>query len=126
MDCPRCSVEMAELKSDDLVLNRCAQCGGLWGDVADVNRLLLHNNMPALQSLGGRVNPDAAEGQCPDCHVDLLAVEGGDRRSLRYDTCESCGGIFFQVEGEVEGVDAATAFIVDFYKRFRVKGAVAL
>ena len=68
-------------------------------DVADLNRMLLHNNLPGLESLGGRVDPEALTGQCPECQVDLVRVEGGDRQHpLHYDTCESCGGIFLESE----------------------------
>jgi Zn-finger nucleic acid-binding protein len=53
-----------------------------------------------------------------------VAVEGGEKRSLHYDTCESCGGIW--VEGPEEGdvPESATwkdaeSEIVKFYRRFR-------
>jgi Zn-finger nucleic acid-binding protein len=126
MDCPRCSVEMTELVSDDSVIQRCSDCGGVWADVADVNRFLLHANLQALSSLGGRINPDEIAGQCPACHVDLVAVEGGERRAMSYDTCESCGGIWVEgpEEGEIpETLDwkAVQDDLVKFYRRFARK-----
>ena len=48
MDCPRCSVEMSEIPREDGSLQRCAECGGLWVDVTDLNKILLHANLPAL------------------------------------------------------------------------------
>ncbi len=126
MDCPRCSVELTEIAGDDGAIQRCSECGGLWVDVADVNRMLLHANLSALSALGGFVNADEIAGQCPACQVDLVAVEGGERRSLHYDTCESCGGIW--VEGPddddiAESIDwgAAEGEIVAFYRRFAKK-----
>jgi Zn-finger nucleic acid-binding protein len=124
MDCPRCSVEMAEIAGEDSTIQRCPDCGGLWIDVADLNRLLLHANLPALSAVGGYVNPDEIAGMCPACNVDLVAVEGGQKRSLHYDTCESCGGVWTEgpEEGDIpESVDWKTAEkqIVAFYKRFR-------
>ncbi len=120
MDCPSCNVEMSELEGDDTTLRKCAECGGLWIDVADLNRILLHNGLPGLDSLGGKVNVDALTGQCPDCQVDLVTIEGGDRsHPMNYDTCESCGGIF--LESEFKDIsDAKTAFaeIVAFFKKF--------
>ena len=93
MDCPRCSVELNEISQGDSTLQRCCECGGLWVDVADLNKMLLHANLPSLPAIGGYVNPDEIAGMCPACHVDLVAVEGGEKRMLHYDTCESCGGI---------------------------------
>lgn len=125
MDCPRCSVEVAEISSEDGVLQRCAECGGLWIDVADLNKMLLHANLPALSALGGFVDADEIAGMCPACQVDLVVVEGGEKRSLHYDTCESCGGIWIEgLEEEIpEAIDwtGATDQIVGFFRRFGKK-----
>jgi Zn-finger nucleic acid-binding protein len=123
MDCPRCSVEMTEIAGDDGAMKRCSDCGGLWADSTDVNRFLLHANLPAIQAIGGYVNPEEMAGQCPTCQVDLVSVEGGQKRMLHYDTCESCGAIWLEgpEEGEVpESIDwkAAEKEIVAFYRRF--------
>jgi Zn-finger nucleic acid-binding protein len=120
MDCPGCGVEMTNLDGDGTSVAKCATCGGLWIDVADLNRVLLHHNLPGLESIGGRVQPDALTGQCPECHVDLVTVEGGMRQDpLQYDTCESCGGIFLESEFK-DATEIKTAFeeIVDFFRRF--------
>lgn len=126
MDCPRCSVEMQEITHEDSTLQRCAECGGIWVvDVADLNKMLLHANLPALTTIGGFINADEISGMCPACNVDLVVVEGGEKRSLAYDTCESCGGLW--IDGEVDAPAAeldwkgANREIVDFFKRFAKK-----
>ncbi len=125
MDCPRCSVEMSEITRDDGTLQRCADCGGLWVDVTDLNKVLLHGNLPALSALAGYVNVDEITGMCPACNVDMVVVEGGERRSVSYDTCESCGGIW--VDGEEDEPAAALDWkgaekqIVQFFKKFGKK-----
>ena len=125
MDCPQCSVEMVETTGDDNTLQRCGECGGVWVDSTDLNRILLHNNLPALTALGGRINADEIAGMCPACNVDLVVIEGGERHSLHYDTCESCGGIW--IENESDGVPEAMdykqiqATLVSFYQRFHRK-----
>jgi Zn-finger nucleic acid-binding protein len=126
MDCPRCSVELSEIATEDSAVQRCPDCGGMWIDAADLNRVLLHANLPALSAVGGFVNPDEIAGQCPACHVDLMAIEGGEKRLLHYDTCESCGGIWLEGPDEdeiAESIDwkAASREIVDFYRTFRKK-----
>jgi Zn-finger nucleic acid-binding protein len=126
MDCPRCSVEMTEISGKDDVAHRCSTCGGIWIDNTDLNRVLLHHNLPALTALGGRVNVEEMAGMCPTCNVDLVVVEGGERRSLHYDTCESCGGIWVENTSDGDVPETATfkdaeTMLVDFYRRFRVK-----
>ena len=125
MDCPRCSVEMSEITRDDGTLQRCADCGGLWVDVTDLNKILLHANLPALSALAGFVNVDEITGMCPACNVDMVVVEGGERRSVSYDTCESCGGIW--VDGDEDDPAAeldwkgAEKQIVQFFRKFGKK-----
>ena len=125
MDCPRCAVELMEISHDDRAIHRCAECGGLWVDVADLNKILLHGNLPALSVLGGFLNTDEIAGTCPACQVDLVAVEGGEKRSLHYDTCESCGGIWIDGEEDEPAPEleskVAEREIVTFFRRFAKK-----
>jgi Zn-finger nucleic acid-binding protein len=125
MDCPRCSVELTEIKQDESTMNRCAECGGLWVDVTDLNKVLLHANLPALSATAGVANPDEITGMCPACNVEMVVVEGGEKRSLSYDTCESCGGIFVDGEDdeppETIAWPAAEGQLVAFFKAFSKK-----
>ncbi len=125
MDCPQCSTEMTEVTGDDNTLQRCGECAGLFIDSSDLNRILLHHNLPALAALGGRVNVDEIAGMCPSCNVDFVVVEGGERHSMNYDTCESCGGIWIENDGDdvPEAMDykQVVASVVKFYQRFRTK-----
>src|SRR5256885_5233441 len=55
-------IYMAELTDgEERIFYRCAECGGLWLDVADLNRILLHAGLTTLESLGGRANPERSE-----------------------------------------------------------------
>ena len=123
MDCPSCNVEMADLAGDDFNLRKCNDCGGVWIDVSDLNRTLLHNNLPGLESLGGKLDSEAMTGQCPDCNVDLVRITGGDRNhSLGYDTCESCGGTFIESDlPEDADARAAVEEIISFFREFAGK-----
>jgi Zn-finger nucleic acid-binding protein len=122
MDCPRDSTEMAELSDGERVLFRCAECGGLWVEVADLNRILLHAGLPTLEAMGGRANPEEDAGECPVDNVALLAVESAHKRNpLIYETCESCGGIWLEsADFNTEGTSPQKlkAGIVDFFREF--------
>jgi Zn-finger nucleic acid-binding protein len=127
MDCPRCSVELSEISREESALHRCGECGGLWiGEVADLNKILLHANLPALSAISGYVNADEISGMCPACNVDLVVVEGGEKRgAMSYDTCESCGGIWIDSDADEPAPEldwkGATGEIVDFFRRFSKK-----
>jgi Zn-finger nucleic acid-binding protein len=121
MVCPGCAAEMVSLTEEDQTLGKCAECGGLWVDVSDLNRLLLHSNLPGLETLGGKVNPDADCGQCPTCLIDLMRVEGGSRAEpMGFDTCETCGGIFLESDvKDVTDFKTGQAEVVAFFRKFR-------
>lgn len=123
MDCPRCEIELLPLDADGVALARCPECAGVWVELDALNRLLLRANMPGLESLGGRANPDDSLGLCPECKVDLLAVEGGKQRDVCYDTCEVCGGIFVDTDTETEEPRESAKAIVSFFKEFAPKAA---
>lgn len=111
------------MQGDDTTLHKCDDCGSLWIDVADLNRALLHNNLPGLETLGGKVDAEALTAQCPECQVDLVRITGGRSSDpLSYDTCESCGGILFE-SGFKDATEASETFpgIVAFFKDFAPK-----
>ena len=120
MDCPKDGVELETVEDEHVSFKRCTECGGIWMDVSDLNRVLLRHNLSGLEKLGGTANIEELTGQCPDCQVDLVVIEGGHKRTRRYDTCESCGGIWLdQGIGKTgETVEAITEGVVDFYKKF--------
>jgi len=121
MDCPRCTVEMTLLESEDVSMQRCDDCGGVWIDVADLNPLLLRATLPPLDRLGGRANLDEIAVSCPDCQVELTVIEGNDKSGLRYEACESCGGIWLEVAGreEASGFEDLERAIVDHFREFK-------
>jgi Zn-finger nucleic acid-binding protein len=123
MECPSCGVDMVDFKKDDQTLRKCGECGGLWVDVSDLNRMLLHHNLPGLESIGGKVDTDSLSGQCPDCQVEFVRVSGGDKSNpVSYETCESCGGIFLESDFQ-DASDFASAEkeIVSFFSTFSTK-----
>src|SRR5207249_11539117 len=97
MNCPHCDVEMAELSEAGLQVHACPECAGAYLEGAQLNALLLHANLPGVDSLGGREAPDGPPGTCPACRVDLAVFE---RRgtALFYEACEDCGFMFVPLE----------------------------
>ena len=122
MDCPRCSVELTPLSHEESTLHWCPDCGGNWVEVTDLNKILLHANLPALSSIPGFVNTDELSGLCPACQVDLSVIEGGEKKALAYDTCESCGGIWVDGENDEPPKEPAYSIsikeIVSFFRDF--------
>ncbi len=127
MNCPSCDVEMADLVEEEQRVRACSECGGLWLDTADLNQLLLHNNLPGLGSLGGRIDPAASTPTCRDCMIDLTRIDLGARHDAQYyESCESCAGVF--IEGEPPAptdLKGAQAQLVGFFRSLELKKLAA-
>jgi hypothetical protein len=91
--------------------------------VSELNRLLLHNNLPGIESLGGKRAKGGAQAVCRNCQVDLTRFEGGDRHDPEhYELCEECGCVFIDAESAPQGdLEAAKRGLVAFFRLFAVK-----
>ena len=122
MDCPRCSVELTPVTQEESTIQWCTTCGGNWVEVTDLNKILLHANLPALSSIPGYVNAEELAGLCPACQVEMAVVEGGEKKALAYDSCESCGGIWVDGENDDPPKEPTYAIsvkeIVTFFRDF--------
>ncbi|MHB8874175.1 MAG: zf-TFIIB domain-containing protein [Myxococcaceae bacterium] len=125
MNCPGCDAEMPEIEGDEEQLRVCPGCNGFRVGVSELNRLLLHNNLPGIESLGGRVLKGAANAVCRTCLVDLTCFEGGNRNDPQlYEMCEECGCIFVAgTETPSANAEAAHRELVSFFRAFAAKKA---
>ncbi len=121
MECPRCNVEMVLLEGEATSLQRCAECSGVFiVDPGDLNRILLRHGLPVLDRLGGKANLEELSVTCPVCEgVDLTVIEGNDKRGLHFETCESCGGIWLDLDTDAEDADAIETAIVDHFREMK-------
>jgi hypothetical protein len=44
MQCPRCDGKLAETKVDDVSIDRCDKCGGVWLDSGELEQLTKHES----------------------------------------------------------------------------------
>jgi hypothetical protein len=42
--CPRCKFNMKKFKKNDVVLDVCKKCGGMWVDKGEIEKLAVMNN----------------------------------------------------------------------------------
>lgn len=119
MECPRCNVEMDHLEGEGISLQRCAECGAIWLDPTDLNPILLRHALPVLDRIGGKANLEEIAVTCPDCSVDLTVIEATTKSSLRYDTCESCGGLWLDLEDVEPELAAIESALVEHFREFQ-------
>lgn len=121
MECPRCNVEMTPLEGEDISLQRCAECSGIFTTPDDINRILLRASLPVLDRLDGRANLEEISVECPECSVDLTVIEGQAKNGLRFDTCEGCAGIWLDLKDPEDDEDfkKIEEAIVEHFREFQ-------
>ncbi len=97
MDCPRGHGGLSEAKVDELVLDHCATCSGIWFDFAQLERILNRDSraLAKLMPHGPQAPPPEGEDQqnmpCPRCAGTLLRMRL-QPELIHYYSCVTCYG----------------------------------
>lgn len=111
MQCPKCktesfeplSVTLAVFSNQQVAVDRCKSCQGIWFDEQELPQLLAAEpqRLSALRAGSGKDELDARRGNCPRDGSVLLRVYSAINRSVVLDTCLQCRGIWLD-GGEFE------------------------
>jgi Zn-finger nucleic acid-binding protein len=119
MNCPKCGAVMKVVNWNDVEVDRCTDCHGLWFDLLEHEDL---KKMPGAEALD---DGDASIGKrhdanrkidCPKCGVPMIAMTDPEQRHIRFEACMTCSGVFFDA-GEFRDFKEKT--IVDFFRGLR-------
>ncbi len=111
--CLKCTSVLDKTRVDDVELDLCPACGGLWLDHGETERLSrkMAGELGRLRKLlapasGPPAIPSDLQTSCPACQGEVKEVELGP---IHIDFCTRCKGVFLD-RGEV---DAAIAAVKD-------------
>jgi uncharacterized protein len=99
LTCPKCRNVMKPVTFEEITVDRCVSCGGLWFDVMEQRRLKdrpgseVIDTAPAEQK--NAVHPPAGKMICPCCNAPLTRLHDVDNRTIEYEYCAVCNGAFF-------------------------------
>lgn len=98
MNCPKCSVPMSAIREQNVEVDRCTGCGGLWFDTFEHEQ---------LRELGGAEGIDSAARQsaatpptlevrpcCPRCSIPLFHMVVAGQPHIAYESCGLCHGVY--------------------------------
>ena len=98
MDCPKCSSEMQEHSTatlqGEVTIDRCDNCGGLWFDHGEAEKLKDDWMSDFLDSGDPKVGKEQnlnTEINCPRCGKDMETVHDPRQSHIEYEVCEEHG-----------------------------------
>lgn len=105
MNCPACKAILLTLEYEEVELDHCSECRGVWLDAGELDLLLGdHALTRGLLTTG---NPDAARGDnmrlCPICDSPMEKSVAGGAKPVVHDVCPKGHGTWFD-EGELAAV----------------------
>ncbi len=106
MDCPVCKNAMITLELQDVEIDYCTDCNGIWLDAGELE-LLLGEPEKAKQLLGSfKIYSNSTEKirKCPICDKKMKKViVGPSKPTLLIDKCRKGDGLWFD-KGELHDI----------------------
>ena len=96
LPCPKCNVEMVEVRFQEVDIDRCPRCGGIWFDAGEDDKLI---NLPDSEAIDTRVNFARRDGKpremdCPKCHARMISVQHPLQPLVMAEMCGAKCGMF--------------------------------
>jgi len=103
MECPVCKEPLIVLELEEVEIDYCVGCQGIWLDEGELE-LLLGDTAAAqafLATFAFEANSREKKRKCPICSKKMEKVLSGTDKNLRVDKCPYNDGIWFD-RGELE------------------------
>jgi Zn-finger nucleic acid-binding protein len=114
--CPKCNSPMEKVTYQDIEIDRCTNCKGIWLDVFEKDRLKAKNGSDAVDvgdKKAGEEYNKKEKVNCPRCLIPMVSKVLIEQKHIRYETCTSCYGVFFDAG---EFTDFKEENFLDFIK----------
>lgn len=121
MQCPKCAHKMEKTTYEDIEVDRCTLCKGLWFDALEHEALRAMPGAEAIDSGDpevGRLFNQEDRVDCPVCKVPMLRMVDSDQPHIWYESCGVCYGAFFDA-GEFTDLKHQT--LLDYVRDLRVR-----
>lgn len=121
MNCPKCKSEMEKVTYQDITVDRCTGCKGIWFDMLEKEDLEKLKGSEAIDvgdaNVGKKFN-EMGRISCPVCKGAMLRMVDSRQPHIWFEGCPTCYGIFLDA-GEFR--DMKNYNFVDVFKDFLAK-----
>lgn len=105
MNCPVCKYSMIVLELEQVEVDHCTSCGGIWLDAGELE-LLLETGQERARLLSILIEDRSVKERsyrCPICSKKMKKVFVGEERKILIDKCKKNHGLWLD-KGELESV----------------------
>jgi len=98
MDCPKCNANMEKVPFQNIVVDRCTACQGIWFDMLEHEQLAKmkgSENIDSGDPKVGKNRNDIDHIKCPVCHTDMIRMVDAKQHHIWYEACTVCHGVYF-------------------------------
>lgn len=116
MKCPKCNSDMEKVTFEQIEVDRCTNCKGLWFDMLEHEHLkgMRHSeSIDTGKAESGKEYDKIDRINCPVCQTQMIQMVDKDQPHIRYEACTSCYGVFFDA-GEFR--DYKEESVLDFFR----------
>ena len=105
MTCPVCGNAMIVLELNEIEIDYCPSCNGIWLDGGELELLLEDENERKRILSSFRIEPNYPEKKykCPICRKKMDKVHVGEHQEVLIDKCPANDGLWFD-KGELKRV----------------------
>jgi uncharacterized protein len=112
MNCPKCDAPFEAVTFQEVEVDRCTQCQGLWFDSQEEQKLRALKGSEQIDvgdpQTGKKFN-QIANVHCPKCKAKMLRMVDPEQPHIWYESCPVCYGLFFDA-GEFTDWKETTLF----------------
>jgi len=108
--CPKCDFAMQPVSFQDIEVDRCTNCFGLWFDMLEAEHLKQTSGSEAIDigsASTGKEENKIGSIKCPKDSVAMLRMVVNDQPHIWYEACPICHGTYFDA-GEFTDFKAET------------------
>ena len=117
MKCPKCGGSMHTINYQNVEIDRCSECNGIWFDILEAQDLKKLAGSEVIdigdKKVGKLLNENNIDISCPKCKAKLLRMVDAQQPHIWYEACPICYGTYFDAG---EFIDFKKHTILDLLK----------
>ena len=98
MNCPKCQGNFSKVVFNNIEVERCETCNGLWFDMLEKEDLIAIRGSESIDIGNDQVGEKYSLMQdiaCPVCDQKMIPMVDKDQFHIKYESCATCFGTFF-------------------------------